>query len=306
MEKVERNVVSFFGTYQQDLMKHLRHDEIDLKKWDACVLSDPSGLPYALSWFLEIASPEWEGLVWGDYEVVMPLPVKYKWKLPYLVQPAGCQQLGLFGKGITLEIIDEAIRWIKKHYIYIHIYLNYHNAHPSLKERKNLILPLDEKYDTLYSFYHTNLKRNLKKSMNFENRVTETFIWDTLLHYFKQSPHFKETPRGWLDVIEKLGYEAFNRQVAKTVGLFSEKGEFLACANLLFTKNRIIFWFSATSAEGRNRSSMHYLIDYLIKKYAGSSMIFDFEGSENPTLARFYSSFGAIEQNYFSLKKFLI
>ena len=285
-------------------MKHLRHNEIDFKRWDACILSDPSGLPYALSWFLNLASPGWEGLVWGNYEAVMPLPVKYKLKLPYLIQPAGCQQLGLFGKDVTLEMINEAIRWIKEHYIYIHIYLNFRNAHPSFKQRKNLILSLQENYDTLYSFYHTNLKRNLKRSMNFEHKITETFIWDTLLYYFKQSPHFKKTPRDWLNVIEKLGYEAHNRQIGNTIGLFSQQGEFLAGTYLLFTNNRIVFWFSATSAEGRKRSSMHYLIDYVIKKFSGSSMILDFEGSEIPGLARFYLSFGATEQNYFYLKNF--
>lgn len=38
---------------------------------------------------------------------------------------------------------------------------------------------------------------------------------------------------------------------------------------------------------------MHFLIDHVIHQKTDDVQILDFEGSQNPNLARFYSSFGA-------------
>jgi len=44
------------------------------------------------------------------------------------------------------------------------------------------------------------------------------------------------------------------------------------------------------------------LFDHLILQFAGHGMTFDFEGSENPGIARFYKSFGAEKVHYYRLK----
>ena len=41
----------------------------------------------------------------------------------------------------------------------------------------------------------------------------------------------------------------------------------------------------------------------MIKKNAAKNIIFDFEGSMLPGVAKFFKSFGAIENNYYSLEK---
>jgi hypothetical protein len=86
-------------------IRHLKHSEIDLQKWDSCVQNAANALVYAESWYLDIVSPHWEALVADDYEYVMPLPVKRKFGIPFLVQPPLSQQLGVF----SLHIIDKSI-----------------------------------------------------------------------------------------------------------------------------------------------------------------------------------------------------
>ena len=48
---------------------------------------------------------------------------------------------------------------------------------------------------------------------------------------------------------------------------------------------------------------MTFLIDSVLKKYAGSHLTFDFEGSMIPGLARYYMGFGAIEKKFQVLRK---
>ena len=48
--------------------------------------------------------------------------------------------------------------------------------------------------------------------------------------------------------------------------------------------------------------AMPFLIDNFIKEASNSGLVFDFEGSNDLNLARFYKSFGAIDEPYQNLK----
>ena len=68
-------------------IKYLKHNQIDKQKWDSAIENARNGLVYVLSWFLDIVSPDWDALVYGDYEVVMPLTYRNKLGVKYLYQP---------------------------------------------------------------------------------------------------------------------------------------------------------------------------------------------------------------------------
>jgi len=60
-------------------IKYLKHNQIDKQKWDSAIENAQNGLAYALSWYLDIVSPNWDALIFGDYEMVMPLIHKKKY-----------------------------------------------------------------------------------------------------------------------------------------------------------------------------------------------------------------------------------
>ena len=95
-------------------IKHLQHKDIDYARWDECITQSHNQLTYAHSWYLDIVSPNWEALVTENYEYIMPLPVKRKYGIPYLVQPIFVQQLGVFSKhDIPKHIIELFIKQIQ-------------------------------------------------------------------------------------------------------------------------------------------------------------------------------------------------
>ena len=63
--------------------------------------------------------------------------------------------------------------------------------------------------------------------------------------------------------------------------------------------------FSAVSEAGKKCGAMHFAIDHFLKlavdMYQGYT--FDFEGSNQPALARFYKSFGSQKKIYLQVKR---
>ena len=86
---------------------HLKHNQIDIAKWDECIDHSTNRMVYARSWFLDIVCTGWEALVAADYETVMPLTTGNKYGINYLYQPFFTQQLGIFSKKETDQKLEE-------------------------------------------------------------------------------------------------------------------------------------------------------------------------------------------------------
>ncbi|MEI6411552.1 MAG: hypothetical protein WCR52_19340 [Bacteroidota bacterium] len=72
------------------------------------------------------------------------------------------------------------------------------------------------------------------------------------------------------------------------------RNEQIEAAAIFFMSGRnIIFIFAASSQSGRKTGAMRYLLDWLIRRYSGSNLVLDFEGSSVPSVEYFYKSFGA-------------
>jgi hypothetical protein len=83
-------------------------------------------------------------------------------------------------------------------------------------------------------------------------------------------------------------------------GAFRENSNsLLSCILLLRFKNRMHLLQSVTVDEGRTVQANHFLIDNLVREFAGRDFILDFEGSSVPGIAEFYKTFGATDEPYY-------
>jgi hypothetical protein len=71
------------------------------------------------------------------------------------------------------------------------------------------------------------------------------------------------------------------------------------------TPKRLVHLIPVTTATGRTQGAMHFLIDQLVQQHAESDMILDFEGSSVESIARFYKSFGATEEHFYEVRKWI-
>jgi hypothetical protein len=104
------------------------HAEINKQKWDQCVQHSMQSIIYAESAYLDYMTGNWDALVLGDYEAVMPLCYRNKWGIRYLYQPAFIQQGGIFSpQKLTTEIAKAFLEVCKQHFCFAEININYGN-----------------------------------------------------------------------------------------------------------------------------------------------------------------------------------
>ena len=86
-----------------------KRSQIDVVKWDSLVRQSFMRLIYFESWYLDsMTNSNWNALIYGDYEFVMPLPFREKYFIQYIYQPFITQRLGVIGKdGCSPEIVFE-------------------------------------------------------------------------------------------------------------------------------------------------------------------------------------------------------
>jgi len=282
-------------------IKHLQHKDIDYARWDECITQSHNQLTYAYSWYLDIVSPNWEALVTENYEFIMPLPIKRKYGIPYLVQPIFVQQLGVFSKhAIPKQIIELFIKQIR--IFSYELNLNDKNYHIDAVEYPNYILDLNKPYAQIASHYSKNTIRNIEKATKANLTIqTELPVNEFISFYHAEDKNYQSSHKS---IAEKLLKKGIAENKITLYGVLSVKNKLIATLCILDSNDKITYLLPISSNEGKSSSAMFFLIDFIIRKEANKPVKLDFEGSSIEGIARFYKGFGAINQPYYILKQF--
>ncbi|MBN2614100.1 MAG: hypothetical protein JXR71_00270 [Bacteroidales bacterium] len=288
------------------MIQYLTHAEIDKKKWDHTIDQAFNGNVYAYSWYLDRVHPYWEALIEGDYERVMPLTGNKKWGVHYLFQPFFTQQLGVYSiKILSKEHIIDFIDNIPEKFRFAEYNLNIYN-HPDLGSpyqlipQRNFLLDLIDDYEKLYRHYNSNTKRNLKKSQKHQFSLSKNIKPERIVELFVENKGKEVTDWKQTEYLRLQGlmYMAQYKGKGITYGVFTGKNELCAAAFFLYSNQHLTFLFSGSNKFAKQSGAMTFLFDSVIREYAENQMIMDFEGSNDPGLARFYKGFGAKEVQY--------
>jgi hypothetical protein len=290
-------------------IRYLKNEDINKTKWDACITHAFNGNTYAYSWYLDIVFPGWSALVEEDYIRVMPLPLKSKYGVSYCYQPYFSQQLGVFSVSLlTPDIVTDFIRHIPAHVKLIDLNLNSLSI-PDIKvfpviKNVNYLLDLIHEYPRLESKYKTNTKRNLKVAQKSQLNIGKSLNHEEIITLFRngRGHEVKQWGDEHYKTLSRLMYTAIFQGQGITYGVYNNFNELISGAFFLRNNHKLIFLFSGTNQDGRDTSALTFLIDSVIKEHAPSKLILDFEGSNEPNLARYYAGFGAKETYYYRLK----
>ena len=289
-------------------IRYVKNGEIDPERWDNCIMNAANSIIYGFHFYLDhMAAGQWDALVLGDYEAVMPLTRRRKFGIGYLYQPPFTQQTGIFSAGpLTPGLIDAFVKTARQYFRFAEIYLNYGNNYPDLHPHVNYTLRLDAPYEKLAAQYKKDLQRNLKAAARAPLNYTSDLDLATALEgyhheYAARTPHV--TAKDYQN-FDRLCHHLQTRDqlVLRAVTTTTGAAETLATALLLRDHRRLYLLQSTTPAAGRKTEANHFLLDSLIREFAGSPLILDFEGSDIPGIAHFYANFGAIDQPYYFYK----
>ncbi|MBU2650508.1 MAG: GNAT family N-acetyltransferase [Bacteroidetes bacterium] len=287
------------------MIRYLHQNEIDRDKWDHCILHAFNGMIYGYSWYLDIVAPRWEGLVENDYERVFPLPGSRRLGIDYIFQPFFTQQLGLFSVSIlNPEKVHEFLNAIPSRYKWIELNLNTLNKIDSdgfqVSPQVNHELDLIQPYDGISRNYHTNTRRNLKKAAESGLNIVKNIQPGDVIQLFRQNRGKDVTTLKDDDYkrLSRLIHTCLHKGIAEVYGVYNHVNELCAGAVFVTANKKAIFLFSGMNQEGRESRAMFLLIDHFIREHAQSHLVLDFDGSNDPDLARFYRGFGSNECHY--------
>jgi len=282
-------------------IKFIKRSNLDVNAWDRCIQSAAKPLVYASHWYLDaLCDKNWGTLVYGNYEAVMPLPVKQKWGIPIIYQPFFCQQLGLFApEGFSVGYAA-FLKAIPRKFLKVGLHLNPAFLLPEItKQRCNLLLNLNRPYDQIAAGYNADARKNLRK-------CTEAgIIVETCDDFAAAVSLYREVWGPLNPVFMEQHYKSFYNACmalqmrAEAICLSACLGdEVLAYAIFLRSSQYLHYVCAAPTAAGRKLGVMHAVIDHVAESYAGQNLYLDFEGSEIPDVAAFYRKFGATEERY--------
>ena len=287
-------------------IRYLRHEEIDKAKWDHVVAESPEGSIYGCSWMLDAAAGKWDALVSGDYDTIVPLPVRKKWGITYVFQPYFIQCLPLMGKK-ALSANDVSLLFTHIAGRFKWVFANFsHTPQPAIKaavrKRVNFILPIPAKADDLLYRKKKDVKQNLRKTkgLYLKEGVPPAMVADMFYEVYGRK--YYAGGRKITGNLTNLLTSAIQRESGQCYGVANAQDEIIFSAAVLHFSNRLVYLVSAPTGEGRIKSAAHFFIDEMISRHMNKGLIFDFEGSDIPSVAGFYRKFNPQDEFYYEVK----
>ncbi|TXF91783.1 hypothetical protein FUA23_00945 [Neolewinella aurantiaca] len=286
------------------LVKLLSRNDLNLQRWDRAVRS----APYGLSWWLDaVTNQRWSGLVLDDYRAVMPLPHRNSIGPFKLINGAPfTQHQGVFGD-LQAGDLDLLLNAIPKYY---HVRkLAIYPPWPATRVLKNWVstprtnheLDLNPPYPIIARGYRRDLRRKLRDSP-----VTTLAEWPIaeFLSFFQEHTGTKANlSRTDYSALKQLTRHIITQKTGQCYHLTDDEGKTIAALVLVHHGNRIFNLLAASSHAGFGLHGMPRLLDGIIRAYAGTDTILDFEGSDLPGVALFFQGFGAKPIEYLRISR---
>jgi len=283
----------------------LKRKEIQVEKWDRVISESPAETIYPYSWYLDAVTEKWSAFVVDDYRFVMPVVWKKKAGMKYIYQPFYTQQLGVFSREyVDPDLIKRMLRILYRKYRFAGINFNTKNllgedGPITVDDKSNYVMTLNQEYETLYNGFSTNAKRNIRKSIEVADNIELKLPVEELVSLKRENdviPRSNDDYRWMAKLFDTIHAKGAGKIYATRSG-----SEITAAAFFAFSKTRAIYLLSASSEKGKEQRGMFRIVDSFIKDHAGSGIILDFEGSNIPSVARFFNGFGAQAEIYQSV-----
>lgn len=247
--------------------------------------------------FLQTLIPHGGALSFNEGEVYLPWPVHYKFGLiKTVLQPLWVQRFNILSAD-NQSNSNDVLNYIFNMKAAVSIAISTQDdSNMSIAMRNRILKPNDLGF--FERAYNSQTKRNIKAALANEPIMSQTEPKESISSYLNiigatLNIGWKE----WNQLHEaikaspSLKLTAFRLDSQKT-------GHALAHLLVLEDGSRIYNLLPSTTAYGKPMIAMTTLVDRVLNYYDGKGLIFDFEGSMNPGIDRFYAGFGASVESY--------
>jgi hypothetical protein len=287
-------------------IRYIKGIDLDKVRWDHIVREDPNGCLFGTPLYLDMMSDRWDAIVYGDYEAVIPLPVRRRWGYPYIHTLPFCGPFSIYGPSASIVELDAMLSAIPADFIRCDINLWTTDPNPpgwTSRVRTNHLLDLSDTYSNIRSRYSASCRNLLNRGLSEGFNIVKGHpIPDQLKMALKFGGLGKMKVRD-TDGFVRLCQKLCDTGEASSLAIPSSDGRMLAGGIFLRSQHQIHYLLGWSSGAGRSMNAARFIIDHVIREYAGQPFTFDFEGSDIPGVAQFFSSFGAVPNKYQFLRR---
>ncbi len=284
---------------------YIKHKDINKEKWNRCIDISQNRIVYALSWYLDRISPNWDALIEGDYESVMPIIHGRKYFINYIYNPFFTAKLGIFSeKKIDNSLVNNFFESVPEKFKLVSIKLNSYVLFnvPNFKTQNNTTfeLNLNIPYEEIAGNFSKNHKKNILKAYRSGITVKKETGSSKLILLKKaqmlnlRNSQFKKND--FIKLSQILNY-AFNSGDCVAYSAYDENNNLCASAVFIIKYNRAVK-YTATNDAGKKNRAGYLLIDTFIKEMSETDLILDFAGSNIKGIAKFNAGFGSTLFSY--------
>lgn len=253
-------------------------EKIDRLLWDSCVHYANNGNLFGYHWYLKNTIQEFDGLVEGDYESVMPLIRRPNlWGQKSLLHPFPLGRLGVFSVHVlSAPRMNAFLSAIPNEYRHVEMLLNEYNKIQEVESgfETNAInwyrLPLDQPYEILREKYHSEVQRYLKESEQLNIQPTSHFKVEEVTSFLKnQNKGIDE------HLWHRVHYNLMHRGTAFSTAYINSKGEIQSVGLFAYSNGYFVNLYFAAK-EGKEKLLFYRLMDDMIRLQAGKPLTLDF------------------------------
>jgi hypothetical protein len=289
------------------MIRHLKREDINLQKWDECILRSKSSQIFGCSFYLDACCPDWSALILNDYEAVFPISIKEKYFIKHITQPYFVRHFGIYTNDLSLDVTP----WIHAltklaRYFNFNVFNNTTDFSIEFKsdEKKYQSLNLNHNYETLKKNYSDSHLRKIKKISPIETSFVEISDYSIYIKEFKTTVAEKKlnySESHFTTLLQLMNVLPKHCNVISR-GLMLN-GELVAGAYFVQYNNRILYLKGFRKFNTENDGGMFLLFDSIIKENSNLPSTLDFGGSNNSNVRQFFKGFGAEDSVYLHLKK---
>ncbi len=284
-------------------IKLLKHVEIDTARYNDALMNSGAGSIFMESWVLDALAPGWQLLVYGNYESILPVVVNHKFRVKFPVQPPFMQQFSVVGKERHTVLMLNFLR--KKFYRGC---INLGNTSLELtkefrvKKRPNYVLNLNRSLEIIETSFSKDALKNLRKLRESGYTISSCTPVVVIETYRKAWGNLNQGlgEVNFIAMSEFLSL-AVSKNKVELKAIYSAAGDLLAAGAFLIGQNKLHYILGGPTELGKLEGATHALIYQIIKQFAGTDMVLDFEGSAIPGVAYFYQKFGAVSEPFYQI-----
>ena len=289
-------------------IRFIRRSDIDKIKWNTCVYHALNGNVFGYVWFLDQVGKQWDALVEGDYESVLPLIWRKHWSGGReIFQPPLIRELGLFSTHIlSQKRLESFLDAIPPEFRFIRMVLNERNIHLNtnkfnLQQKTNHQLFLKQPYSVLRSSYSADFLAQLLRSTQKKYNVTTSIKPEQIADFYRlHTLDRKSIDRNYF-ALQRIMYNVLHRGWGYASGVFDQAKNLLACNFFIYSHNKSISFIPLESPLGSAQGALAHLMDVFIRNHANTSMILDL--NTHPGQEQLARNLGAQVNHYYEFNR---